>query len=107
MLKRILLIALVFGIVFSVYSQESKLPHVILISLDGFRYDYVDRFKPENLFRFIESGSAADSMIPSFQSKTFPNNHIIAKGMKSEHHGLVDNSFHEAIKDQVYTKGNR
>lgn len=106
-MKRLLFIALVFGIVFSVYSQKSKLPHVILISLDGFRYDYVDRFRPENLSRFIESGTAADGMIPSFPSKTFPNHYTIATGMKPEHHGLVDNSFYEPFKDQVYTMGNR
>ena len=80
---------------------------MILISLDSFPYDYVDRFKPENLFRFNESGSAADGTIPSFPSKTFPNHYIIATGMKPEHHCLVDNSFYEPIKDQVYTKGNR
>lgn len=106
-MKYLFLFALGFGIVFSSYSQESKPSYVILISLDGFRYDYVERFKPENISRFIESGTAADGLIPSFPSKTFPNHYTIATGMKPEHHGLVDNSFYEPSKDVVYTMGNR
>lgn len=106
-MKQLVLLALAVGIVYSAYSQESKPSYVILISLDGFRYDYVERFKPENISRFIEAGTAADGLIPSFPSKTFPNHYTIATGMKPEHHGLVDNSFYEPSKDVVYTMGNR
>ncbi|MBN7811597.1 alkaline phosphatase family protein [Algoriphagus sp. H41] len=91
-----------------VFSQEKNgEPIVILISLDGFRYDYVERFQPENLSRFIAGGTAAEGLIPSFPSKTFPNHYTIATGMLPEHHGLVDNSFYEPFKDQVYNMGNR
>lgn len=87
------------------FSQERDEPIVILISLDGFRYDYVDRFQPENLSRFIAAGVAAESMMPSFPSKTFPNHYTIATGLKPEHHGLVDNSFYDPEKDQTYGIG--
>ncbi|WP_297337004.1 ectonucleotide pyrophosphatase/phosphodiesterase [Algoriphagus sp.] len=86
---------------------QEKEPVVILISLDGFRYDYVERFEPENLSRFIQSGTAAEGLIPSFPSKTFPNHYTIATGMKPEHHGVVDNTFYNPEKDQVYSIGNR
>ncbi len=88
------------------FSQEKE-PILILISLDGFRHDYVERFQPENLSRFIAEGTAAKGLIPSFPSKTFPNHYTIATGMLPEHHGLVDNAFYEPVKDQVYTMGNR
>ncbi len=106
-MKRLIAVVLFLGIVFTGYGQETKPSYVILISLDGFRYDYVERFKPENLSRFIENGTAADGLIPSFPSKTFPNHYTIATGMKPEHHGLVDNSFFEPFKNQVYTMGDR
>jgi predicted AlkP superfamily pyrophosphatase or phosphodiesterase len=83
------------------FSQERE-QYVILISLDGFRHDYVERFKPENLSDFIQSGTSAESLIPSFPTKTFPNHYTIATGMKPENHGLVDNAFYEPEKDQVY-----
>ena len=76
-------------------SQEKPNPHVILISLDGFRYDYVQRFQPENLQEFIAGGVSANSLIPSFPTKTFPNHYTIATGLRPEHHGIVDNSFYD------------
>ncbi|SHN32560.1 Predicted pyrophosphatase or phosphodiesterase, AlkP superfamily [Cyclobacterium lianum] len=91
---------------FGLYAQEKE-QYLILISLDGYRYDYTERFKPENLSRFIEQGTAAQAMIPSFPTKTFPNHYTIATGMLPENHGLVDNSFYEPEKDQVYSMGNR
>lgn len=105
---RSFLLSLVFCFGFSalIFGQEKE-PIVILISLDGFRHDYVERFQPENLTKFINSGTAAEALIPSFPSKTFPNHYTIATGMLPEHHGLVDNSFYEPFKDQVYAMGNR
>jgi predicted AlkP superfamily pyrophosphatase or phosphodiesterase len=99
-------ILLTLGSQFQSFAQEKE-PIVIMISLDGFRYDYVERFQPENLVRFISEGTAAEGLIPSFPSKTFPNHYTIATGMLPEHHGLVDNSFYEPFKNQVYTMGNR
>jgi predicted AlkP superfamily pyrophosphatase or phosphodiesterase len=89
------------------FSQEKAEPIVILISLDGFRHDYVARFKPENLSKFIREGVDSESMMPSFPSKTFPNHYTIATGMKPEHHGLVDNSFYDPKKDQTYGIGKK
>jgi predicted AlkP superfamily pyrophosphatase or phosphodiesterase len=106
-MMRLSLIALVV-LAFSTGSlAQEKEPIVLLISLDGFRHDYVARFQPPNLSRFIAEGSAAEGLIPSFPSKTFPNHYTIATGMLPEHHGLVDNAFYEPAKDQVYTMGNR
>jgi predicted AlkP superfamily pyrophosphatase or phosphodiesterase len=98
-----ILALIVFAIILytRAFSQERE-QYVILISLDGFRHDYVERFKPENLSDFIQSGTSAESLIPSFPTKTFPNHYTIATGMKPENHGLVDNAFYEPEKDQVY-----
>ena len=104
---RLSLITLFFLALSTVSLAQEKEPIVILISLDGFRHDYVERFQPENLSRFIAEGTAAKGLIPSFPTKTFPNHYTIATGLLPEHHGLVDNAFYEPAKDQVYTMGNR
>jgi len=107
-MNRIFLITLIFiGISLPAFAQQEKEPTVILVSLDGFRYDYVDRFKPENLARFIENGVAAKSLVPSFPTKTFPNHYTIATGMRPEHHGIVDNSFYDPEKDDEYRLNKR
>ena len=48
-------------------------PTVILISLDGFRYDYLDKYKPPTLNKLANEGVSAKAMIPSIHTKTFPN----------------------------------
>ncbi|UWX54967.1 ectonucleotide pyrophosphatase/phosphodiesterase [Maribacter litopenaei] len=89
-------------------SRESlDKPYVILVSLDGFRWDYVERFNPPFLKSFIQNGVKASSLIPSFPSKTFPNHYTIATGMYPDKHGIVGNSFYSHKKDRTYRIGNR
>ena len=106
-MKRFFLVFIVLLFIGTATFSQEKEPILILISLDGFRHDYVERFQPENLSRFVAEGTAAKGLIPSFPTKTFPNHYTIATGMLPEHHGLVDNAFYEPAKDQVYTMGNR
>ncbi len=82
-------------------------PYVILISLDGYRYDYTERFRPPNLTRLLERGVQAESMIPSFPSKTFPNHYTIATGCYPENHRLVNNTFYNPEKQEMYQIRNR
>ena len=81
--------------------------YLILISCDGFRWDYVQRFQPPNLKKFIADGVEAESLVPCFPSKTFPNHYSIATGMYPDHHGLVDNSYFDPVKNDEYQIGDR
>jgi predicted AlkP superfamily pyrophosphatase or phosphodiesterase len=83
-------------------AQAGK-PYVILVSIDGFRYDYAERFQTKNILAVRDSGAAAESMIPSFPSLTFPNHISLATGLYPEHHGIVGNSFYDAAHDAEYT----
>ena len=89
--------------VFKNSESAIKKPYVILISLDGFRWDYVKRFSPPNLSKFIENGTKAVSLIPSFPTKTFPNHYTIATGMYPENHGLLGNSFYSHENKSFYS----
>lgn len=82
-------------------------PHLILISMDGFRWDYVARFQPPQLKAFIAGGVQAEALIPCYPSKTFPNHYSIATGMYPNNHGLVDNSYFDRKKNARYSMGNR
>lgn len=70
-------------------------PTVILISLDGFRADYLEKFQPPQLNKLAKEGVRAKWMIPSFPSKTFPNHYTIATGLYPEHHGIVENNIYD------------
>lgn len=80
-------------------------PTVILISLDGFRYDYFEKYKPKVLNRLANEGVRAKWMTPVFPSKTFPNHYTIVTGLYPAHHGIVENSVFDFGK--VFSMGNR
>ena len=82
--------------------SDSDSQHVVLISLDGFRWDYVERFKPPHLSAFVSQGARAESLVPCYPSKTFPNHYSIATGMYPDHHGLIGNTFYNVEKDATY-----
>jgi predicted AlkP superfamily pyrophosphatase or phosphodiesterase len=68
---------------------------LILISLDGFRSDYLEKYHPPNLSRLAAQGVHAKKMIPAFPSVTYPNHHTLATGLWPEHHGIIGNSFYD------------
>jgi predicted AlkP superfamily pyrophosphatase or phosphodiesterase len=82
-------------------------PYVILISSDGFRYDYAEKYNAQHLLKLRSSGVKATSMIPSFPSVTFPNHYSIATGLYPSHHGLVYNQFYDRGRKDTYSIGSR
>ncbi len=83
-------------------AAAAEQPYVILVSIDGFRFDYTDRYKPKNIMAVRDSGAAAESMIPSFPTITFPNHISIITGMYPAHHGIVGNHFFDPVKNAEY-----
>ncbi|RMF10789.1 MAG: alkaline phosphatase family protein [Candidatus Neomarinimicrobiota bacterium] len=78
---------------------------VILISLDGFRYDYAGKTDTPALDRIAREGVRAEGLIPAFPSKTFPNHYTIVTGLYPEHHGLVSNRMYDPKFDAWYRIG--
>jgi len=85
-------------------SSQIKKPYVIFISADGFRYDYAEKYQAKNLLALREKGVKAVSMKPSFPSVTFSNHYTLATGMYPSRHGIVNNSFYDPHKKQLYVK---
>jgi alkaline phosphatase D len=84
------------------YGQQKDIPYVILISFDGFRYDYADKFDALYFKSLRKKGAWAEGLIPSFPSKTFPNHYSIITGLYPGHHGLVDNNFYDPEREEFY-----
>jgi predicted AlkP superfamily pyrophosphatase or phosphodiesterase len=76
---------------------------VILVSIDGFRWDYFDKYHPAELGRLAADGVHARRMTSSFPSLTFPNHYTIVTGLRPEHHGIVANTFFDPeLKEKFY-----
>lgn len=65
---------------------------VLLVSIDGFRADYLDRPEAATLRGLAAEGVRARWLTPVFPSKTFPNHYSIVTGLYPEHHGIVSNT---------------
>ena len=87
-------------------SQQSK-PYVILISADGFRADFTEKYNAQFLKSIQQFGVRAKYMQPSFPSVTFPNHYTIATGLYPSHHGIVDNNFIDKTSGIKYSMSNK
>jgi alkaline phosphatase D len=77
---------------------------VVLVSLDGFRYDYARKDGAKHLLALGAGGAIApEGMIPSYPSLTFPNHYTLVTGLYPEHHGIVANSFYDPARKQRYS----
>ena len=89
-------------------SEEAmQKPYVIMISTDGFRYDYAKKYNAENLLKLSNQGVQAKAMLPSYPSITFPNHWTLITGLYPSHHGLIDNFFYDYKRKQPYAMSNR
>jgi predicted AlkP superfamily pyrophosphatase or phosphodiesterase len=84
-------------------AAAQKAHYLVLVSLDGFRWDYARRDGAAHLLALGKRGVwAPQGMLPSFPSLTFPNHFTIVTGLYPEHHGLVANSFYDETKQARY-----
>jgi predicted AlkP superfamily pyrophosphatase or phosphodiesterase len=80
---------------------------LLLISLDGFRWDYCERHPDETptLRRLKAEGASARGLVPVFPSNTFPNHYSIATGLRPGHHGIVNNDFFDPTVGRFFHFG--
>lgn len=99
---RLLSFTLLFLTTFS-QAQTNKDSYVVLVSMDGFRWDYAKQFKLQNLKQIASEGVHAKSMKPSYPSKTFPNHYSIVTGLYPDHHGIINNVFYDAALNESFS----
>ncbi|WP_440222632.1 ectonucleotide pyrophosphatase/phosphodiesterase [Dokdonella sp. MW10] len=81
---------------------------LILVSIDGFRADYLDRGFTPTLAHLGAEGVRAGFMRPSFPSLTFPNHYTLITGLRPDRNGIVANMMEDAsIPGQTFRATNR
>jgi predicted AlkP superfamily pyrophosphatase or phosphodiesterase len=85
------------------HSQANKNAYVVLVSMDGFRWDYEKQFNLPNLKQIAKQGVHAKSMRPSYPSKTFPNHYSIVTGLYPDHHGIINNVFYDTAMNESFS----
>lgn len=82
-------------------------PIVILISIDGWGWDYIERFRPPVIARLAAEGVRSEGLIPVFPSKTFPNHYTIVTGLHPARHGITSNNMRDPALPGRFTLSNR
>jgi predicted AlkP superfamily pyrophosphatase or phosphodiesterase len=84
--------------------KQQKKHYVVLVSLDGFRYDYPQKWGAPHLTELAHTGATApEGMLPSYPSITFPNHFTLITGLYPEHHGIVGNTFYDPSRGETYS----
>lgn len=81
--------------------------YVVLVSFDGFRWDYPQLYDTPSFDELSGEGVKAERLIPSFPTKTFPNHYTLATGLYPDHHGIINNSFYAPDLEGIYRVGDR
>lgn len=80
---------------------------VILVSIDGFRADYLDRYQAPTIAALAAKGVRAEGLIPQFPSKTFPNHYTIVTGLRLASHGIISNNMRSTEIPGEFSMSNR
>lgn len=90
-MRLILLIAALVLTPFAAQAKEAQRPVTVLVGIDGFRADYIDRGLTPRLAALAKDG-ATGPMRPSFPTKTFPNHYALVTGKRPDRNGIAGNS---------------
>lgn len=100
LVRRVLSLILAAGLMLAVAgvaAARETAPHLtMLVSMDGFRADYLDRGVTPNLKALADDG-ARGSMRPSFPSLTYPNHYTLVTGKRPDRNGVVGNEMEDAV----------
>jgi len=86
-------------------APQSPAP-LIVISIDGWRWDYDTKAPTPNVRALMTRGVRADNLIPSFPTKTFPNHYTIVTGLYPGHHGMVANTVRDPATGRTFVRTN-
>ena len=80
---------------------------LLVISLDGFRYDYYNYYAESipSLATLVNNGvHAVNGVKTAFTPMTFPTHWTVATGLNQESHGIVANRFWDPVNKATFTK---
>lgn len=80
---------------------------LLLISIDGLRWDYLHLHDAPTLSRLAAAGTHVERLIPAFPTKTFPNHYTLVTGLYPARHGIIANNMYDPHLDASFSLRNR
>ncbi|XP_035006250.2 bis(5'-adenosyl)-triphosphatase enpp4 [Hippoglossus stenolepis] len=85
-------------------AQQGPLP-LLMVSFDGFRADYLQRFPMPNLKLLYSQGVLVEQLTNVFITKTFPNHYTLVTGLYAESHGIVASNMYDPVSHKHFHAG--
>ena len=102
MLFRIYLLLTLTILILYGHGKSIKQQKVLLVALDGFRWDFLNKTKAPNLHNIVKTGVSVEYVLNVFPTTTLPNHQSIVTGLYTENHGLIDNSFFNPDNGKIF-----
>ncbi|XP_038142045.1 ectonucleotide pyrophosphatase/phosphodiesterase family member 5 [Cyprinodon tularosa] len=74
---------------------EKERPKLLLVSFDGFRWDYIYRVPTPNFRSIMDEGVKVEFVENIYITKTYPNHYSMVTGLYAETHGIVANEMYD------------
>lgn len=78
-------------------------PKLLLVSFDGFRWDYIHRVPMPNFKTIIDEGVIVKEVESAYITKTFPNHYSLVTGLYAETHGIVANEMYDPVLNRSFS----
>lgn len=78
-------------------------PKLLLVSFDGFRWDYIHRVPTPNFRTLTVEGVSVEQVQTAYITKTFPNHYSLVTGLYAETHGIVANEMYDPVLNQSFS----
>lgn len=82
---------------------STERPKLLLLSFDGFRWDYIDRVPMPNFKILMDDGVMVKQVENTYITKTFPNHYTLVTGLYSETHGIVANEMYDPVLNRSFS----
>ena len=103
-MSRLILVFCIIGVIGATPLTASART-LVLVSIDGFRWDYLDWPQAQNMRAIAAQGSRVIKLRTVYPSKTFPGHLSIATGLHPTQHGVIDNYFCRSDRSDCYSMG--
>uniref|UniRef100_A0A8C9PCP8 Ectonucleotide pyrophosphatase/phosphodiesterase family member 5 n=1 Tax=Spermophilus dauricus TaxID=99837 RepID=A0A8C9PCP8_SPEDA len=94
------LAALTLSTTFSFQPDQQK---VLLVSFDGFRWDYLFKVPTPHFHYIMKYGVHVKQVTNIFITKTYPNHYTLVTGLFAENHGIVANDMFDPILNKSFS----
>ncbi|NXA49186.1 ENPP5 phosphodiesterase, partial [Nothocercus julius] len=85
------------------FPLQQDRPRVLLVSFDGFRWDYIYRVPTPNFHYAMKNGVHVKQVTNVFITKTYPNHYTMVTGLYAESHGVVANEMYDPTLNETFS----